>query len=429
MKEYLKKVQRFFHRLGPGLITGISDNDPSGIATCAQSGAKFGFGQLWSVLLMLPLMTAIQEMCARIGAAKNKGIASTIQKYYGNKLLIPLVFCLFMANTINLAADLGAMSAALGLLIPVNNYIALVFFTVIIVFAVIYFKYTMYVKILKWLCLFILAYPISLFIVETPWLELLNNTLIPHITFSSDYFFMLTALFGTSISPYMFFWESSQLVEENKKRKISKSNGLVRISAVRMDSLRKDNFFGMFLSQICTWAIIAVIGITLHANGIENIETAADAAKALEPVVHSFPHAGYVAKLIFSLGIIGLGMLSIPILATSSSYAISGLLNWKNGLFHDFENAKCFYGIIILSFIIGLIMNFLHVNLIQGLIIAAVINCIVALPLIFVIILLCNNKKIMGKYKNGWLSNTLGWMTFLMMFFSVMLMFYSFFSS
>ncbi|WP_454783549.1 NRAMP family divalent metal transporter [Legionella sp. WA2022007384] len=429
MKKYIKKARQFFHRLGPGLITGISDNDPSGIATCAQSGAKFGFGQLWSILLMLPLMTAIQEMCARIGATKNKGIASTIQKYYGNKLLIPLVFFLFIANTINLGADLGAMSAALALLIPISNYISLVFFTVIILFSVIYFKYEMYVKILKWLCVFILVYPISLFIVETPWSELIKNTLIPNITFSKDYFFMLTALFGTSISPYMFFWESSQEVEENKKRKISKSNGLVQVSAIRMSSLRKDNFFGMFLSQICTWAIIAVIGITLHTHGIKNIQTAADAAKALEPIVQGFPYAGYIAKLIFSLGIIGLGMLSVPILATSSSYAIAGLLKWKNGLFHDFDEAKCFYGVIILSFIIGLIMNLLHVNLIQGLIIAAVINCIVALPLIFIILLISNNKKIMGKYKNKWLSNTLGWLTFVLMTFSVILMFYSFFFS
>lgn len=426
MKEYIQEVRKFFRKLGPGMITGISDNDPSGIATCAQSGAKFGFGQLWSILLMLPLMTAIQEMCARIGATKNKGIASTIQKYYGNKLLIPLIVALFIANTINLGADLGAMSAALGLLIPINNYVALIFFTLIIFFSVIYFKYKIYVKILKWLCLFILVYPLSLFIVEAPWGELLKNTLIPDITFSNDYFFMLTGLFGTTISPYMFFWESSQEVEENKKKKISKSHGLVHISNIKLYSLRKDNFLGMLFSQICTWAIIALIGITLHTHGIKNIQTAADAAKALEPIVKSFPHAGYIAKLIFSLGILGLGMLSVPILATSSAYAISGFLKWKNGLYHNFDEAKCFYGIIILSSIIGLIMNLLHVNLIQGLIIAAVINCIVALPLIFIIILIANNKKIMGKYKNKWFSNTLGWITFILMTFSVILMFYSF---
>ncbi|MCW8418512.1 divalent metal cation transporter [Fluoribacter dumoffii] len=423
------KRNKFFRHLGPGLITGISDNDPSGIATCAQSGAKFGFGQLWSVLLMLPLMIAIQEMCARIGAVKNRGISSIIKKHYGNKILIPLAFLLFTANTINLGADLGAMSAALSLLIPVNQLIGLIFFTGIILFCIIYFPYKRYVQILKWLCLFILVYPISLFIVRTPWLEVLKNTFVPNITFSSEYFFMLTALFGTSISPYMFIWEASQEAEENRKMKISSSHGFAQISNIRLNSLKKDNFIGMFFSQICTWSIIALIGITLHTHGISNINTAADAAKALEPIVDGFPYAGYVAKLIFSLGIIGLGLLSIPILAVSSAYALAVLLNRRSGLFHKCKNARYFYLITIVSTLIGLFMNLLQINLIKGLIIAAVINCIVALPLIFIILLITNNKQIMGEYKNKLLSNVLGWITFLLMAISSLLMFYSFFFS
>jgi NRAMP (natural resistance-associated macrophage protein)-like metal ion transporter len=416
------KRPNFFRNLGPGLITGISDNDPSGIATAAQSGAKFGFLQLWSVLLLLPLMVVIQEMCARIGAVNNKGLASTIQKHYGNKLLIPLVFSLLIANIINLGADLGAMYSALRLLIPINNFTALMFFTLFILISIIYFPYKRYVQILKWLCLFILVYPISLFIVEAPWLQLFKNTFIPHITFSTDYFFMLTALFGTCISPYMFFWQASQEVEENRE----KNSNSHSISAIRIYSLRKDNFIGMFFSQICTWAIIATIGITLHTHGIKNINTAAEAAKALEPIVQGFPYAGYIAKLIFSLGIIGLGLLSVPILAASSAYAIAALFKWNSGLFHKFSDAKAFYGIIIFSFFIGLMMNLLHINLIKALVLAAVINCIVALPLIFTIILIANNNKIMGKFKNKALANTLGWLTFILMTFSTLLMFYSF---
>lgn len=423
------KKTKFLSRLGPGLITGISDNDPSGIATCAQSGAKFGFGQLWSVLLMVPLMVAIQEICARIDAVKNKGIASIIQKYYGNKILIPLAILLFTANTINLGADLGAMSASLSLIIPVNNIFALSFFTLVILFSIIYFPYKKYVQILKWLCLFILVYPVSLFIVKTPWLELIKSTFIPGITFSTDYFMMLTALFGTSISPYMFIWQASQEAEENHRMKIPQSNGLARISNVRLYSLRKDNFIGMVLSQICTWSIIAVIAITLHTHGIQNINTAADAAKALEPIVQGFPYAGYIAKFIFSLGVIGLGLLGVPVLAISSSYALTIIFNRKTGLFHDFNEAKWFYGIIILSTLIGLAMNLLKINVIKALIVSAVINCIVALPLIIIILLIANNKKIMQQFTNTLLSNVFGWLTFFLMAFSTCLMFYSFFSS
>ncbi|USQ15411.1 divalent metal cation transporter (plasmid) [Legionella lytica] len=420
----MKKV-KLFRNLGPGLITGISDNDPSGIATCAQSGAKFGFGQLWSVLLMLPLMTAIQEMCARIGAVNSKGLAGVIKKQYGNKILFPLVISLFITNTINLGADLGAMSAALKLLLPINEFIGLALFSVLTLFSIIYFPYDKYVKILKWLCLFILIYPISLFIVDTPWLELLKRTFIPHITFSKEYFFMLTALFGTSISPYMFFWQAAQEAEENHKNK--RAHKFTRMTITKLSLLRKDNFIGMLFSQICTWSIIAVIGITLHTHGIQNIATAADAAKALEPIVKGFPHAGYIAKLIFSIGIIGLGLMSIPILATSSSYAIATIFRCKNGLFYPCDEAKSFYGIIILSFFVGFLLNILHIDLISGLIIAAVLNCIVALPLIYLIILISNNEKIMGKFKNKILANALGWLTLILMTVSTLLMFYSFF--
>ncbi|WP_058533950.1 NRAMP family divalent metal transporter [Legionella saoudiensis] len=423
------KVPKVFRNLGPGLITGISDNDPSGIATCAQSGAKFGFGQLWSVLLMLPLMITIQEMCARVGAVNNKGVAGVIKKYYGNKILFPLVLSLFIANTINLAADLGAMSAALALIFPININLALIAFTLITLISIIYFPYDKYVRILKWLCLFVLVYPISLFIVSAPWLTLLKNTFVPNITFTKEYFFLLTALFGTSISPYMFFWQASQEVEENHKKNRTPSRKITRETVVRISLLRKDNFLGMLFSQICTWSIIAVIGITLHMHGIKNINTAADAAKALEPIVHGFSHAGYIAKVIFSIGIIGLGLISVPVLAASSSYAIATLFRCKNGLYYKYHQAKSFYGIIALSSLIGLILNVLHVDLITGLIIAAVINCIVALPLIYMIILITNNKKIMGDFKNKRLSNAFAWFTLILMSLSTLIMFYSFFVS
>lgn len=416
------KVKKFFKRLGPGLITGISDNDPSGIGTCAQAGAKFGYGQLWSVLFMLPLMIAMQEMCARVGAVKGKGLAYIIKHYYGNKILYPLLLLLLISNIINIGADLGAMAAAVNLIIPINTAILLVFFSLFISALIIFLKYKTYSSYLKWLCLFILVYPITIFIVNISWLELLKNTFVPHIEMSKDYFFMLTGLFGTTISPYMFFWESSQEVEEDHQKHLVARDGKIRIKKSRLLTLRFDNIVGMSFSQICSWSIIVITGAVLHQHGITHIDTAAEAAKSLEPLVHTFSNSGIIAKIIFSLGIIGLGMLAVPIIAASSAYPISELFRWKEGLNLKFKSSHGFYGIILFSTLCGLLLNFLKINPIQALVYAAVINGVVALPLIFMILLIGKNKIIMGDFKNSRTSNFFGWFTFLCMTFSVIAM-------
>lgn len=418
-------IKRFFRIAGPGVTTGAADDDPSGIATYSQTGAQFGYGQLWTAVYMLPLMIAIQEACARIGAVTGKGIATIIKEHYSKKLLYFVAFLVVIANTINIGADIGAMAAAANLIIPINFTILAILFTIIMLVLQIFSCYKTYAKILKYLCLSLLAYPITVFMVKQPWLTLLKATFIPHIEFNFQFLFIITGVLGTTISPYLFFWQASQEAEEKHQKKLDKADGKSHISAKYMKNLRIDNFVGMLFSEICAWSIIVVAATVLHTNGVTNINTAADAAKALEPFVQSFPHAGYLAKLIFATGVIGLGLLSVPVLAGSASYALSAAFNFPEGLNLKFRNAKGFYGIIIIAMCIGLGLNFIGVNPIKALIYAAVINGVAAVPLIFIIAIIGRNKKIMGKYKNGLLSNIFLMITFVCMGIAAIAMFFS----
>ena len=417
------KFIKFLSILGPGLTTGAADDDPSGIATYSQTGAQFGYGQLWTAFYMLPFMMAVQEACARIGMVTGKGIAAIVKENYNAKVLYTVVGLVVIANVINIGADLGAMAAAAKLIIPLPFIVWTLLFTASVLILEIFTTYKVYAKILKWLALSLLAYPLTVFMVKMPWLVVLKATFIPHIEFNFAFFFIITGVLGTTISPYMFFWETSQEVEEVKEKKWMK-HGLPSIRKSNILSMRIDNNAGMIISEITTWSILVVAGTVLHNNGVTDIKTAADAARALEPLVHSFPHAGYLSKLIFSTGIIGLGFLAVPILSGSAAYAVSEAANWKSGLNLKLKRAHGFYGIITIATIIGLIINFIGINPVKALVFSAVLNGVAAVPLIFLIIKISVNKKLMGEYQSGMLSKTMLWITFVAMLSAAVVMFY-----
>ncbi len=410
--------------IGPGLITGAADDDPSGIATYTQTGAQFGYGQLWTALFTFPLMTAIQEACARIGAVTGKGIAAIIKEHYSRKVLYATLALILIANTINIGADLGAMGAAAQLIIPLPFAILTLFFTVIILVLEIFTSYRTYAKILKWLALALLSYVITVFLVHEPWGTILRATFIPHIEFSFAFLFIIIGVVGTTISPYMFFWEASEEVEEEHTKHMI-HHGKPRMTKTFMHLLRMDNFFGMLSSQVTTWCIIVVAATVLHGNGMTNVGTAAEAAKALEPLVTTFPYAGLLAKIIFAIGIVGLGLLAVPVLSASASYALSEALNWREGLNLKLKRAHGFYGVITIATVIGLMINFVGIDPMKALIVTAVVNGVISVPLIFLIARIARDKKIMGEYRSGTLSHLLLWATFAIMAVAVVAMFFT----
>ncbi len=360
------------------------------------------------------LMTAVQEACARIGVVTGKGIAAVIKEHYSKYVLYSVIFLILIANTINIGADLGAMAAATKLIIPVPFSILILGFTALILVLEIFISYKNYAKILKWLSLALLSYIVTVFIVQEPWLTLVRATLIPHFEFSFAFLFIITGVLGTTISPYMFFWEASEEVEEEHAKHLI-HNGKPKVTKAFMKSLRLDNFLGMLSSQIATWCIIVVSATVLNQNGVVNIATASDAARALEPLVHTFPYAGFLAKLIFSVGIIGLGLLAVPVLSASASYAVSEAFSWHEGLSLKLKLGHGFYGVITIATIIGLIINFIGLDPVKALVLAAVINGVIAVPLIFIIAKIASSKEIMGEYKSGTLSVIFVWLTFIIM--------------
>jgi NRAMP (natural resistance-associated macrophage protein)-like metal ion transporter len=416
------KAGKFFKIMGPGFITGAADDDPSGIATYTQTGAQFGYGQLWTALAMLPFMVAIQEACARIGAVTGKGLARVIKDNYSKRVLYLAVSFILVANVINIGADIGAMAAAVGLLVPVRYAIIVLAIAALILALEIFLPYRAYSRVLKWLALSLLSYPLTVFLVKQPWLEILKATFVPRIELTFGFLFIITGVFGTTISPYMFFWEASEEVEEEEAMGIVGEGGSPNISRSFMRHLRLDNFVGMLSSEIATWCIIVVSATVLNRNGVTDVRTAADAARALEPLVRTFPHAGEIAKVVFATGIVGLGLLGVPVLSGSASYALTEASNWKEGLNLKFKQAHGFYGIIIASILIGLAIDFIGVNPIKALIFAAVFNGLAAVPLIFIISRIARSKTIMGKFRSGNLSNVFVWMTFAVMAISAALM-------
>jgi NRAMP (natural resistance-associated macrophage protein)-like metal ion transporter len=398
--------------LGPGFVSGAADNDPAGIATYTQIGAQFGYGQLWTVLFALPLLIAVQETCARIGAVTGKGLAALIKENYSASVLYAAVAILMIANTINIGADIGAMAEALRLIVPIP-FTILVFVTTFVTLTLeIFSSYRIYARYLKVLSAFAFLYLLTALVIEEPWIKILQATLVPHIELSFAFLFILLANTGTTIAPYLFIWETSQEVEEGKEAGRIRRHEVVSISSRVISNLRLDNGVGMSVSQLITWSIIVVSATALNQHGVTNLKTAADAAKALEPLVNSFPYAGLLAKVLFSVGIVSAGLLVIPILAGSAAYALSEALNWKQGLNLKFKSAQGFYGVITVSTLIGVVINFVGVDPIRLLVYTSVLNGVAAVPLILLIILISRNRRIMGKYVSGWLSACFTWIAF-----------------
>ena len=389
--------------LGPGLITGAADDDPSGIATYSQTGAQFGYAQLWTALWMLPLVTGVQEACGRIGNITGQGLARNIKNKYSLRTLRLLVVLLAAANVINIGADIGALGAAAALIIHVPVAVLMVGFTAAILALEIRVSYRRYARVLKWLTVSLLAYPITALLVPQPWATIVRATFVPHIEFTPAFFYIITAVIGTTITPYMFFWQTSQEAEENRGRKVRRS----------LLDLRTDNAIGMFISQAVAWFIIITGATVLHTAHITTINTAADAARALQQMVKTFPHSGEIARALFAVGIVSLGMLAIPVMAGSTSYALTEARGWPEGLDLRPRQGRNFYGVIAASVLIGLGLNFTGVNPIHALVFAAVFNGIAAVPLIWFIDRIATDRRVMGDARSGWLSRTTLVITFI----------------
>ncbi len=419
------RPMKVLKKLGPGIITGAADDDPSGITTYSQAGAMYGNNILWANVYLLPLMYAVQEMSARIGLVTGKGIARNIKEHYSKLLLYFLVGILVIANTINLGADLGAIASSVQLLIPSANFsFVIVAATISIILLEVFVSYRQYAKVLKWLTFSLFAYIITGFFIKVNLLETLKYSLIPHMTFSFESLFILVGVMGTTISPYLIFWQANEEVEEEMdSKKLSRKGGIPTVTAKMISAMRLDTAVGMIFSSLTAWFIMLTAANTLFKNGITSITTAAQAAQALEPLVQSFPNSGYIAKLLFALGVIGTGLLAVPIFSAGSSYAISEIFNWKEGLNYKFKRAKPFYVIIVISTLIGVLINFVGIDPIQALLYTAVLNAIISVPLIVVIINISTNKKIMGEHKSPVWISSLGWLTVLVMGFGTVAMF------
>lgn len=399
-----RRIKAFFKIFGPGFITGASDNDPSSIGTYSHAGSIFGFLQMWTALFLLPLMIAVQQMCGRIGLVTGNGLAGVIRQHYSRTLLFVSISLLLVANTINIGADLGAMAAALkiGFGLPfVFGLFGIVILTLILEF---FLSYKIYSSYLKYLTFSLFAYVLSVFVLKIDWGRVILFTFIPHIQWSKAYLFDLLAIFGTSISPYLFFWQASEEVEQRVYEGKIKSIGVGKSAASKKDlsKVNKDTVLGMVFSQAIMWFIILTTGATLFPQGIHNLKSSANAAAALAPL------AGNFKLIVFAIGILGTGLLTVPVLAGSASYAIAEGLNWKAGLSRKITSAHGFYGIITLATIFGVVINFIGVDPITVLYYTAVVNGIIAPPLLVIILMIANNKKIMAGNTNSLLINILG---------------------
>jgi NRAMP (natural resistance-associated macrophage protein)-like metal ion transporter len=390
--------------LGPGLITGAADDDPSGIATYSQAGAQFGFGMLWVVLLTLPLMISIQEISARIGRVSGRGLAANIRRYCPPWLLYAMVGLLLVANTINIAADIAAMGAALQLLVggPARWY-ALAFGLLSLLLQV-FIPYHRYVRLLKWLTLALLAYVATVLVLHVPWATALRGTVLPQITWQPAYLTTLVAVFGTTISPYLFFWQAAQEVEEMRAdpqaRPLRQSAGSARSQLRR---IRIDTTVGMLFSNLVAWCIILTTAITLHAHGIHDIDSSAQAASALRPI------AGNFAFLLFSLGIIGTGLLAVPVLAGSAAFAVAGACSWRGSLELKPAKAPKFYAVIAGATLSGAVISCLPLDPIKALFWSAVINGVSAVPIMVVMMVLAQRAGVMGHFTLPRRLRLLGW--------------------
>ncbi|MFN5819656.1 MAG: NRAMP family divalent metal transporter [Novosphingobium sp.] len=396
--------------LGPGLVTGAADDDPSGVGTYSQVGAQFGYGMGWTLIFGFPLLAAIQAICARIGATTGRGIAQNLRRHYSPALLRVVVILLLIANVINLGADLGAMGAVVALLIPGPVLAYTVAFGVISVLLEVFLSYNSYARILKWATLSLFAYVGVVLVADVPLGEMARGLLVPQFTLDRDHAMALVAIFGTTISPYLFFWQAGQEVEEQHRRHIKPLHVSPRDAGPELRRIRLDTLVGMGFSHLVALCIVIATAATLHVNGVREIESAAQAAEALRPI------AGDLAFALFAAGIIGTGLLAVPVLAGSAAYAVSETFGWTEGLNRKPKEAKAFYGVIVLATAGGIALNFIGIDPMKALYWAAVVNGLLAPPLMTVTMFIATNPKVMGKLvlsrrlkAVGWLATAVMW--------------------
>ncbi len=392
--------------VGPGLLTGASDDDPSGIGTYSQVGAQFGFGMLWTMLFSYPLMVAAQLVCARIGRVTGKGLAGNLREHFPPWALWPLVLLLLVANTVNIGADLGAMGEAIHLLLPGHPAWYTVGFGVLSVVLEVMVPYHRYVKLLKWLTIALLAYVATAFVVDVPWGRVAHDTFLPPLSFSGDYATAIVAIFGTTISPYMFFWQASQEVEElgacTGERALRDAP---QQASEQLHRIGIDTWVGMGASNLVGFFIVLTTATTLHAHGVHDIQSAAQTAQALKPV------AGEFAFALFAMGMVGTGLLAVPVLAGSAAYAVGETMQWKSSLESRPGRARRFYAVIAVATLAGTAMNFVHVNPIKALFWTAVINGVIAVPMLAAVMLVAARQKAMGRFAISGGLRAMGWLT------------------
>jgi NRAMP (natural resistance-associated macrophage protein)-like metal ion transporter len=394
-------------QLGPGLVTGAADDDPSGIATYSQAGAQFGYNMLWTVVITYPLMVGIQMVSARIGCITGRGLAANIRAVFPKPVLYGIVGSLLIANTINIAADIAAMGEALRLLVGGSAHLYSVTFGLLCLLLQVFLRYERYVGYLKWLTLALLSYVAVVFTVHVPWREVAWHLAVPRLSFNHDTILMLVAVFGTTISPYLFFWQAAQEMED--LRSLSGQSGAAvlphaeQVARQHLRRIRWDTYLGMGFSNAVAFFIILGAAATLHGAGITNIETSAQAAEALRPL------GGPVTFLLFSLGIVGTGMLAVPVLAGSAAYAVTESFDWKTGLDMRLHEAREFYGIIAFATVGGVLLNFTRIDPIRALLWSADINCVIAVPIMAVMMRLGANRSIMGSLAIRSRLRNLGW--------------------
>jgi len=403
-------LTRFLDRLGPGLITGASDDDPSGIGTYTQAGAALGYATLWTAIVTLPLMIVVQHVCAKIGMCSGRGLAAVLRRYYPRWLLYPTVAGLVVANTINAGADISAISAAINMFAPIPITAMVIPIAVAIVVLQVWGSYRLIIKVFKWLTLSLFAYVIAAFLAKPDWTAVAWATFDPQISLSGQYITTIVAILGTTISPYLFFWEASEEVEEEKKE------GRMTIASRRgatdkeIKKEKIDTIIGMLFCNVVFYFVILAAGATLHATGQTSVQSATEAAQALRPL------AGNLATVLFAIGLIGAGLLAVPVLTGSAAYAVAEAFGWRAGLDEKPRHAKKFYAVIAGATLVGVGMDFAGINPISALFWTAVINGVTAPPLLVVVMLVSNNKRVMGRRKNGLGTNILGWLATAIMF-------------
>jgi NRAMP (natural resistance-associated macrophage protein)-like metal ion transporter len=404
-----RRVRRFFADLGPGLVTGAADDDPSGISTYSVTGASFGYTPLWTALFSFPLMVAVQLMCARLGMVTGRGLAGVLRRKYPRWVLWGACSLLIVANVVNIGADLGGMAAATGLVTGIKAFIWTPIYAVLIVSLLFWTSYSFIARVFKWLTLVLFAYVIAAFLAHPDWAAVLRSTLVPHVEWSSNYLATFVGILGTTISPYLFFWQASTEVEEERKkgrRTVGQRRGA---TDEELRKSRTDVITGMFFSNLVMYFIILTTAATLHAHGQTNIDTAQQAAEALRPL------AGDGAYLLFTLGLIGVGMLGVPVLAGAAAYAVAEASAWRGTLEDRPRLAIRFYAVVGAAMVLGLALDFAGINAVKMLFWSAVLNGVLAPPLIVLVVLLTSNKKIMGERTNPPILKWLGWATAVIM--------------